>query len=145
MKRQIKLLSIAAVMSLMTLSASADPIAVTVTSSANFPVDTWVDTVAFGAGIEMTAGDGSNHSNTNQGQIFEHLFSENDFYDFSVSSITINFAAIGATFGFNYAFASVFSDIVWDELGTALQSVTISAGATGLLASNIGSIMDDSY
>jgi hypothetical protein len=134
----------AAIMGL-SLPASADVIGVTVTTTANAPLDTWVDTVTVVAGVEMSAGDGSNHANTNQGQIFPHLFSTGDSYDFSGTSITINFAALGASFGFPYAFNSAFSAIVWDVFGTTLQSVTIAAGATGLSASNISNIVNDGF
>ena len=146
MKRQIEILCIAAVMSLMTLPANADLISVTVTTTANvLPVDTWIDTVAVGAGIEMTAGDGSNHANTNQGQIFEHLFSLGDSIDIGPNSVTNNWAALGPS-GFAYAYQSVYSGMVWDDGPTTmLQSVSVNGASIGIIGINISNIVADGF
>jgi len=126
------------------IAANADLIGVTVTTTANIPLEWYVDTVVVGAGIELAHGDGSNHSLPTWPGGFPHLFSPGDFYDFAGSSITINFAALG-NLGFPYLFTSTFSGMNWDEAGTTLQSVTIAAGATGLTGSFISSITNDGF
>lgn len=116
---------------------------ITVTSQANFPVDTWSDTVLVGAGIELAGGGTSNHANTNQGQGFAALFA-GDFIDIGANSITFNFAALGA-FGFNYAFVTDFLDLDWTNQPGTLQSVAVAPGAMGLLGSSIGLVTPNSF
>ena len=66
-------LMIAAILAIGPLAAKADLISLTVTTTANIPVDTWVDNILVTAGIEMTAGDGSDHANANGTNIFRRL------------------------------------------------------------------------
>lgn len=111
---------------------------ITIESSANAPLDTWTDSVLVGGGVELSTGDGSNHALG--GPTFPHLFTLGDSYDIGANSITINFAALGSAAGFAYAFTSIFSDFDWTDMPGSLQSVVISAGATGLVASNISAV-----
>ena len=135
----------------LSLPASANMISVTVTTTANIPVDTWEDTVVVTAGIEMAAGDGSNHANTNDGQVYPHLFSPGDSIDIGAisntnSSITNNWAALDEA-GFLYAYSSTYSGIVWDDdPATILQTVLLNeAVSTGIFAWNISNIVADGF
>ena len=116
---------------------------ITITSTANIPVDTWTDMVVVGAGAELAGGDSSNHANTSQGQVFAALFA-GDFIDVGASSITINYAPLGAE-GFNYAFITDYLDLDWTDMPGTLESVTLADGATGLVASNISMITANSF
>jgi hypothetical protein len=131
--------------SLTSLPASATLIGdtITITSTANIPVDTWSDMVVVGAGAELVGGDTSNHANTNQGQNFAALFS-GDFIDVGASSITINYAALGAS-GFNYSFITDYLDLDWTDMPGTLQNVALANGATGLNAFNISLITPNSF
>jgi hypothetical protein len=141
-------LMIAAILAIGPMAANATLIGdtVTVTTTANIPVDTWIDNVLVGAGIEMTAGDGSNHANTNQGQIFPHLFSFGDSLDIGATSITTNWAALGVG-GFIYSYNMVFSGFDWQDepFGATLETVLLGIGATGLVGLNISNILDDGF
>ena len=110
---------------------------VTISSQANAPLDTWTDNVLVGGGIELTAGDGSNHSLA--GPFFAHLFSPGDSIDIGANSITMNFTDLGAA-GFPYAFQTIFSGFDWTDTPGSLQGVVLAAGATGLTAFNISAI-----
>jgi hypothetical protein len=137
---------VAAVLSLgLSLPAIASLIGdtITITSTANVPVDTWTDIVVVGAGAEVAGGDSSNHSNTFQGQGFAALFL-GDFIDVGASSITINYAPLGPG-GFNYAFITDYLDLDWTDMPGTLQSVTLADGATGLVASNISMITANGF
>jgi hypothetical protein len=136
-----------------TESATLEGDTVTVTTQANIPVDTWSDDVLVGAGVEMTAGDASNHANINQGQVFPHLFTEDlidptagDSLDIGATSITTNWAELGAA-GFIYSYNMVFSDLNFtdDEAGAALESVELAADAMGLIGINISNITADGF
>lgn len=129
-----------------TVGATLEGDTVTVTTTANVPLDTWIDNIVVGAGIEMTAGDGSNHANTNQGQVFPHLFTAGDSLDIGANSITTNWAALEAS-GFIYSYNMIFSDLDWtdSEAGAALESVTLAAGATGLVGINISNVTSDGF
>lgn len=110
---------------------------ITITSSANAPLDTWTDTVVVGAGNELTGGVFSTDNHAGPGPILAHLY-DGDFYDIGANSITINYAAIA---GFlPYAFESIFSDLDWIGIPGSLTGVSIAAGGTGLSASNISGI-----
>jgi len=142
--QRIKLI-IVAILAMFPLAANADLVGVDVTTTANVPVDTWTDNVAVGAGIEMTAGDGSNHANINQGQIFPHLFTAGDSLDVSGSSITTNWTALEGS-GFPYAYNMVFSGMVWDDgIATALDNVLLADGSTGLIGINISNVLPDGF
>ena len=145
--RKIKLI-IAAILTIAPMAANATLVGdtVTVTTTANVPVDTWTDDVVVGAGIEMTAGDGSNHANTNQGQVFPHLFSTGDSLDIGATSITTNWAALGGL-GFVYSYNMIFSGFDWTDApsGATLQSVVLAAGSTGLVGINISNIVSDGF
>ena len=137
---------VAAVLSLgLSLPAIASLIGdtITITSTANVPVDTWTDIVVVGAGAEVAGGDSSNHSNTFQGQGFAALFL-GDFIDVGASSITVNYAPLEAG-GFNYAFITDYLDLDWTDMPGTLQSVTLADGATGLVASNISMVTANSF
>ncbi len=132
---------------------------VTITSTANVPLDTWTDNVVVGAGAEMTGvenpalappypNNGSAFQHTNAilgGNIFPHLFA-GDSNDIGASSITINYTALGQLaidIGVpTYAFQTIFSslDFVGATGAGTLTNVTIAAGATGLLGQNISGI-----
>ena len=151
---------VAAALSLgLSLPASASLIGdtITISSQANFPVDTWIDTVVVGAGIELQgvedpafgppySDNGSLFQHTNSilatgsgvggGAIFPHLFA-GDYYDIGANSITIHYEALGPIFGFSYAFITDFSDLNWTDMPGTLTNVTIESGAMGLLGSNI--------
>ena len=114
---------------------------ITITSTANFPVDTWTDVVVVGAGVELAGGDGSNHSLP--GPFFPALF-PGDFIDVGANSITINYAALG-DFGFPYAFITDYLDLDWTDTPGTLQNVTVASGATGLNAFNISLITPNSF
>jgi len=116
---------------------------ITITSTANVPVDTWTDMVVVGAGSEISGDDLSNHANTFQGQGFAALF-PGDFIDVGASSITINYAPLGSG-GFNYAFVTDYLDLDWTDMPGTLQSVMLADGATGLVASNISMITANSF
>ena len=146
--RQITLM-IAAILAIGPMAANATLIGdtVTVTTSANIPVDTWTDNILVGAGIEMAAGDGSNHANMNQGQAYAHLFSLGDSLDIGATSITSNWAALGASLGISYSYIMVFSGFDWQDApsGATLQNVLLAAGATGLVGINISNIVADGF
>ena len=136
----------AAIMGL-SLPASADPISVTITTTASIPVDTWVDTVNVVAGIELAAGDASSHANASAVapiSIFPHLFSAGDSIDIGANTVTNSWAAL-AGFGFPYAYQSIYSGIVWEVAGTTLQRVVLAAGSTGLIGINISNIVADGF
>lgn len=117
---------------------------ITITSQANFPVDTWSDTVVVGAGIELDGNvAGPQHVTPTMGQNFAALF-PGDFIDVGANSITFNFAALGAG-GFPYAFITDFLDLDWTNQPGTLQSVAVAGGATGLVASNISMITPNSF
>lgn len=117
---------------------------ITITSMANVPLDTWSDEmVMVGAGNELQGGGISNHANTNQGQVFAHLF-PGDFYDIGASSIRIFYAALGSS-GFPYAFQSEFLDLDWQGTPGSLEAVSIAPGAIGLSGSNISMITPNSF
>ena len=124
------------------VSASLIGDTITITTTANAPLDTWEDDVVVGAGIELTAGDGSNHALP--GPFFPHLFTPGDSIDIGESSITMNFTALDAV-GFPYAFSSIFSDLDWTDMPGSLQSVAVASGATGLLAFNISGVVDTGF
>ena len=140
----------AAIMGL-SLPASADPITaiteVTITTTASIPVDTWMDTVMVIAGAELAAGDTSSHANTSAVAVFPHLFSAGDSIDIGANTVTNSWAAIGAGFGFPYAYQSVYSGIVWDDgPTTTLQTVVFNAGASfGVIGINISNIVADGF
>ena len=137
---------VAAALSLgLSLPANASLIGdtITITSMANFPVDTWTDIVVVGAGVELVGGDASNHSNTFQGQNFAALF-PGDSIDVGANSITFVYAALGGP-SFPYAFIVDFSGLDWLPIAGTLQQVVVAGGDMGLVGSNISLIMASSF
>ncbi len=129
----------------LSLPASATLIGdtITITTTANIPVDTWTDNVLVGAGVELVGGDASNHSNTFQGQNFTALF-PGDSIDVGANSITFVYAALGAP-SFPYAFIVDFSGLDWLPIAGTLQNVVVAGGDVGLVGSNISLIMASSF
>ena len=140
-------LMLAAILAIGPMAANATLIGDTVTVTTTASVtDQWVDNILVGAGIEMIAGDLSNHANTNQGQMDPHLFSAGDSLDIGATNITTNWAALGAG-GFIYAYNMVFSGFDWQDApsGATLQTVLLAVGSTGLVGINISNILSDGF
>jgi hypothetical protein len=117
---------------------------ITITSRANSPVDTWSDMVVVGIGNELDGSvAGPQHVTPTMGQNYAALY-PGDFIDVGASSITINYAPLGAS-GFNYGFITDFLDLDWTDIPGELQDVTVATGAIGLLASNISMITPNSF
>ena len=145
-KKSVAIPFVAAALSLgLSLPANATLIGdtITITSTANLPVDTWTDTVIVGAGNELDGNVvGTDHVDASNGQKFAALFA-GDFIDVGANSITFNFAAF--TGGFLYAFKTDFLDLDWTDMPGILQGVTLATGATGLIGWNIENVTADSF
>jgi len=120
---------------------------VTVTTEANFPTDTWTDSVLVTSGIELDGSDTTStlqHVNPTQGQNYAALYA-GDYIDIGADSITIHYAALGE-FGFNYAFIIYFSDLDWTDSPGTLTGVSLASGASGLNSGwQISSLSADAF